>query len=111
DGLGSGSGARQIDPDCRALPDLAAYLDLAAGLLDEAIGLAQSEASALPRLLGREKRMERLLLNFPRHSGTGIAHRDHYILPGRHACVLLQIALVDGNVAGLDRQLAAVGDR
>src|SRR6266702_4490874 len=32
-GLGSGSGAGQVDPDCRSLPDLAVYLDLAAGLL------------------------------------------------------------------------------
>jgi len=65
----------------------------------------------MPRLLGREKRVEGLFLNIPRHPGTGIAHGDLNILPNRNIGVLLRVALVDKSVAGLDRQFALAGHR
>ena len=43
--------ARQIDLDRRALAHLAVDLDMAAGLLDEAINLAEPKAGAARRLL------------------------------------------------------------
>ena len=82
---------------------------MAAGLFDEAVDLAQPETGALPRLLGREERVEGLLLHLARHAGAGVAHRDQHILPDGHAGILLRVARVDEGVAGLDRQPARAG--
>jgi hypothetical protein len=55
DGIGGDVRSGQIDLDRRPFADLAVDFDVPAGLSDEAIHLAQSEAGALPRLLaGKE---------------------------------------------------------
>ena len=50
--------ARQVDPHGRALAGLAVDLDVAAGLLDEAVDHAEPEAGALALGLGGEERLE-----------------------------------------------------
>src|SRR5260370_15599763 len=104
-------GTREIDLYRRPFADLAVDFDVTSGLFDEAIDLAQAKAGAMPRLLGREERVEGLFLHIPRHAGTGIAHGDLNILPNRNIGVLLRVALVDKSVAGLDRQFALAGHR
>src|SRR5882762_8406989 len=54
--VGADMGTRQIDLYRRPFADLAVDFDVTSGLFDEAIDLAQAKASAMPRLLGREKR-------------------------------------------------------
>ena len=50
--------ARQVDLDGRAVAFLAVDLDVAAGLLDEAVHHAEAEAGALADLLGGEEGLE-----------------------------------------------------
>ena len=51
-------------------------IDIAAGLLDEAVDLAEAEPGAAPDLLGGEERLERLGRDRRIHPGAGVAHRD-----------------------------------
>ena len=51
---------RQINLDRRALAELAVDLDVAAGLLDEAIDLRQAKPGAVTDFLGGEERLEGL---------------------------------------------------
>ncbi len=60
-------------------------IDIAAGLLDDAIDRRQPEAGALADLLGREERLEDLFDDVGRNADAGIAHLDQHIVGGRHA--------------------------
>src|SRR6185437_5133882 len=56
----------------RAAPQLAFNGDVAAGLRDESIDLAQTQAGAVSDLLGGEKRVERPRDGFLIHSRAGV---------------------------------------
>ena len=40
---------------------------------------------------------------------AGVADRDHHVIAGRDLAVHARVALVEEDVAGLERELAAVG--
>src|SRR5581483_1224529 len=102
---------REVHLDARALPDLAVDLHVAARLLDEAIDLAQAKAGSVPRLLGREERLERMIENLWRHAGTRVTDTDDDILPGRDLRICARIVVICGDVRRLDRQLPAIWHR
>ena len=100
-------GARQIELDRRAETFLAVDLDVAARLLDEAVHHAQSQPGAFADLLGGEERLEHLVAQRGRNAGAGVADRDHDIGSGLRLGVLLRVGVVEHDVAGLQRELAA----
>ncbi len=59
--------------DCRSPSDLAFDPDMTAGLTDETIHLAQSQASSAAIWLGGEERLQRLRLDLSIHSAAGVA--------------------------------------
>src|SRR6266536_3843750 len=99
--------ARQIDFDDRAFAGFAVDLDVAVRLLDEAIDLAQAEASSLTVHLGREERFKHTFQNILRHSRAGVAHRNPHVLSGDKFVMMTAVVLVEEGVAGRNRQLAA----
>ena len=82
---------------------------MAARLLDEAEHHAEPEAGALADLLGGEEGIEHPLDQRCGDSGAGIAHRDHHIVAGHDLAVHAGVVLVEIDVAGLERELAAIG--
>ena len=93
------------------MADLAVDLDVAARLLDEAVHHAQPQAGALADILGGEERLEHFFQNVRRHAAAGVAHRDHHVGARAHLRVRLRIGLVEDDVAGFERELAAVRHR
>ena len=69
--------------DGRALAGRRLHPQPAAGLLDEAEHLAETQAGALPDILGGEEGLEGPGPDLRRHAGSGVADRDRHILPGR----------------------------
>ena len=100
--------ARQIDLHRRAFADFAVDLHVAAGLLDEAIDLAEAEAGALPFVLGREERLER---RAPSHRGAMPTPVSLTAIitywPASDFPMLRRIFVVEERVRHLDRELAA----
>src|SRR6185437_13890132 len=96
-----------INLDRRALPDLAIDLDVAAGLLDEAVHLAQPKAGALPELLGGEERLEGAIDYLAGHAGAGVADANGDVLAGRQIGIDTAILLIGIDVGAFYRQLAA----
>src|SRR5262249_60914296 len=74
--------AWQIQPDGRAAPFLTVDLDVATGLLHEAVDHAQSEPGSLAGLLSGEERFEHLVPDRSREARPGPGHRDHQITAG-----------------------------
>jgi hypothetical protein len=110
--LGSGDGeARQTHFDRAALTGLAVDLDVAAGLLDEAVDLAEPKPGALPGLFGGEERLEGALADRLGHSRAGVGDGDLHVLPRTHVGILAAIGVVEIGVAGFDGQFAAVRHR
>ena len=101
--------SRQVNLDRRAFTDLAVDLHVAAGLLDEAVHLAEPKAGALARLLGGEEGLERMLHNVVGHADPVVGDGDQNILAGLHVAVPAAIGVVEVGVGGLDRELAALG--
>ena len=60
--------ARQIELDGGAVSGLAVDRDVSAGLLDEAVDLAQSESGALTGRLGGEERVDGARDHVRRHA-------------------------------------------
>ncbi len=79
-----------------------------AGLLDEAEHHAEPEAGSLAGRFGCEKRLKNPLYDLGRHAGSGIAHRNHDVLPRRDLLVPVGVGFVEINIGALNRQLAAV---
>ena len=75
-------GLRQVDPERRTAALLAADLDAAAGLLDEAEHHAEPEPGALADILGREERIENPVANGLRDAGAGVGDVDDDIVAG-----------------------------
>src|SRR4029077_10922239 len=65
--------AREIKLDRGALPALAVGAQVTAGLLDEAVDLAEAEPGADARRLGGEERLEHPAHPFPRNTAAGTA--------------------------------------
>src|SRR5574338_81701 len=111
-----GLGARQVDGNGGAAPDLAFDPDLAARLVGEAKNLAEPKAGALAHRLGGEEGFERALLHFGAHPAAGIGDADLHIIAGADIADLvggdLHVAGVDAHhslavhrVAGVDREV------
>ena len=88
---------------------LAVDLDVSARLLDETEHHAQAKAGALADLLGRKEGFENPFKQRGRNSGAGVADRDHHVVSGRDLAVHARVVFVEEDVAGLDRELAAIG--
>ncbi len=54
--------------------------------------------------LGREERLEHLVLDVLRDAGAGVADREQDVAAGRHLPVILRVGLVQIGHAGLDQQ-------
>src|SRR5262249_53551745 len=102
---------RQIELDRGALADLAVDLDMAAGLLDEAIDLAEAEARAASLGLGREERLEGARDDVRAPAAAGVADAAHAVLARGDLAVLRGIGVVEEGVGDLDGELAAVRHR
>src|SRR5262249_56789027 len=79
------------------------------GLLDETVDGCKTKPGALADVLGGVERIEDLIDYFGRDSGAGIGNLDQHVFADRHALVLQAPALLGADVAGADRQHAAVG--
>ncbi len=90
---------------------LAIDADLAAALLAEAVGHAETEPGALPFRLGREERLERAIEHLAPHAGAGAGHGQHHVLAGRQVGHARHVAVVEHRVGKLEREPAAVGHR
>ena len=88
---------------------LAVDLDVSARLLDEAEHHAEAKAGAPADLLGGEKGFEYPFEHGGRNSGAGVADCDHHVIAGRKLAVHIRVVFVEEDVAGLERELAAVG--
>ena len=108
-GLVQSGRARQVHLDRRAVAFLAVDLDVAARLLDEAEHHAEPEAGALADLLGGEEGIEHPLDEGGGDAGAGVAHGDHHIIARRDLAVHAGVVFVEIDVAGLERELAAIG--
>ena len=95
---------REIDLDGRPFAQLAVDPDMAAGLPDKAINLAQAQARSLSDLLRCEERLEysadcRLV-----HTAPGVRDGDLDVLTGRNRFRNVgHVGLVEMCVRGLDR--------
>src|SRR6266850_3069051 len=80
---GSGQGltsSRQKQGDGRTVSDTGIEANLAAGLLRKPDYLAEPEPRALSDLFCREKRLEGLGCDLPRHARSGVVHGDRDII-------------------------------
>ncbi len=98
---------RQIELEGRAKTLLAVKLDVAAGLLDEAVDHAQPEPGSLAHTLGRKERIEHPVADRLGNSGAGIAHRDHDIIADLNVAIGRGIILIETHIVGFQNQLAA----
>ncbi len=105
----------QDDAEGRPLARLGGDGDPAARLLDDSVDGREAEARALPRILGREERLEDVRDGLRIHADTGIAH-GQLDLPVDTAHGELDLAARGHCVAGVEHEvrdhlfdLAAVG--
>ena len=78
---------------CRAR--FAVELDVAAGLLDEAVDHAEAEAGAGAGRFGGEERLEGAPAHLVRHACSGVGDRDQHVAAGAHLRVHLRIVGVE----------------
>src|SRR6266496_6315457 len=71
------------------------------------MALTKPEARSLPRLLGREKRLERSLENILRHASSGIADCNPHVWSRDEHTMLPTVVIIEEVVFSRDRQLAA----
>ena len=70
----------QIELYAGALPHLAVYLNVPAGLFHKPVDLREAQSGALPDSLCRKKRFERLLDDILGHPLSGVGHEYADIL-------------------------------
>ena len=80
---------------------------MAAGLLDEAVDLAEPEAGTFTDILCREKWVERPRDHGLRHAAAGVGHGGEHVLAGCDAEMSRGVALVEMGVLRLDGEPAA----
>ena len=102
---------RQIELHRGALAGLGFDRDVPAGLLDEAIDLAQPQPRSLAQRLGGEERLERAITHRCGHSRAAVAHRDADIVAGRHVGMRRGKGPIELHVRRADNELAAVAHR
>jgi hypothetical protein len=95
----------------RTLVPRSGSLDIAARLLDEAIGHAEAEAGTDARRLGGEEGSEGALAHLPRHAGARIGDGDQHIAAGAHFRILLRVIGVEPRLRDFDHQPAAARHR
>src|SRR5882724_11550669 len=79
---GAAARSRQIEADRRALAERALDVDGAAGLMREAMHLAETEAAARADVLGREEGVENARQNVGRDARTAVGECDDEIAAG-----------------------------
>ena len=102
---------RQIELHRRAMPLLAVDVDVAVRLFDEAVDHAETEPRPLSNVLGGEERLEHLVEQAAGDSLAGVAHRDHDVVAGLDLAAHARVVLVEYDVPGFERQLAAIRHR
>ncbi len=100
--------SRQVDFDRGPLAHLGIDSDVPAGLLDEAVDLAEAEACTLADLLCSEERVEGLGDHLLRHSGAGVCNRDKQVLARQYARLGGGIALIKVGILRFDRKAPAL---
>ena len=90
--------ARQINSDRRPLSHFAVNPHMAAGLLYEAIHLAQAETGAMSRVLRREERIEGSRERLRPHANTGVGDSDRDVLTGHDFNLPGGVALVEHRI-------------
>jgi len=98
---------RKIHLEARALADFAVDGDAALALLHDAVHGGQTEARALARLFGGEKRLEYALLDGRRHARPRVAHGQQHVFPRRDRRTRLAFRRADLDIRGLDVEFAA----
>src|ERR1700712_1568709 len=93
--------SRQVQRERRALAQFAVDGDRATRLMRKTVHLRKSETGALADRLGGEKRIEDSRQNVGRNTGAGILHGDGDM-------VAFADVVVDEDIAGVDRHLAAL---
>ena len=97
---------RQVNLERCSLAGLAVDPDVASALLDDAVDRGKAESRAL-RSFGAEKRFEDAALGLGIHSHAGVADGQHHVLAGFRRGVKTGITLVQRDIGGLNRELAA----
>src|ERR1700742_1155796 len=73
----------QIDLDRRAVTELAVELNVAAGLLDEAVHHAEAKTTARAWPLRGVEGLESAALHLFGHAGAGVGHGEAYVIGRR----------------------------
>ncbi len=81
-GRRQGIDPREIDPEGRAVADLAIDRDVAAALFHDAVAGRETKPRALALLLGGEKWLEQSRLHLGRHPAAVIGDREQHVTPG-----------------------------
>src|SRR5450756_1547769 len=86
-------------------------LDVAVGLLDEAIDHAESETGPLADILGGKERLENTLQNRGGNAVPGIGHLHPDVISSGDFAGDANVTVVKNDIAGRDGQLATVRHR
>ena len=105
--IGRLDAARQIDAHGGAFARLAVDGDMAAALLDEAVGHRQSQAGAFSLRLGGIKGFEGVPQHFRAHAGASVRHRQQHILAGLQLAARRRKGGVQFDVGQVDGERAA----
>ena len=90
---------------------LAVNIDVAIRLFDEAVDHAETEPRPLSDVLGGEERLEHLVEQAAGNSLAGVAHRDHDVVARLDLAAHAWVVLVEYDIPGFQRQLAAIRHR
>ena len=96
-----------MDPEGTAIAGLAVQPDVAAALLDDAVGHGEAEPGALSQFLGGEEGFEGTGLHFAIHAVAGVAHNDLHVLAGFEIFGLADRVRIDGEIARLNGEASA----
>lgn len=77
---------------------------MAAGLVDESVNNAQTEAGFLVALLGRKKRLKHLARHIRRNALAGVSDGEHHIVADGDVRSLGGVILVECRVGRFDEQ-------
>ena len=101
----------QVELEDGSVPGLAVDRDVSAALLGDAVHRGQPEPGALAHLLGGEEGLEDVRLDLGGHAVAGIADREHDVGARLDLGMGPGVGLVQGHVAGRERQPAPVRHR